>query len=158
MITKNDCLTMLVALEDSGINIDVPMKELVLAKEPPVSVLKFIAQNRGFWAVDFYEMLRRRSNQHKSPLYKNMLNYETADDIEVSVILSSLLTQINLYSQKLESDSFDAFFREIRVKEIIKALGNYYETGTSDVCRMVLKLIKSDVLVLEYLAGRRELV
>jgi hypothetical protein len=42
MITKNDCLTVLVSLEDRGLNINQPMKKLVTSKEIPLDVLKFI--------------------------------------------------------------------------------------------------------------------
>ena len=42
MITKNDCLTVLVALEDKGLDINQHMKKLVTSKEIPYEVLKFI--------------------------------------------------------------------------------------------------------------------
>ena len=38
MITKNDCLTILVSLEDKGVNINKPMKKLVTSKEIPLEV------------------------------------------------------------------------------------------------------------------------
>ena len=44
MITKNDCLTLLVSLEDKGVNIDSQMKKLLSAREIPIDVLKFIAK------------------------------------------------------------------------------------------------------------------
>ena len=47
MITKNDCLTILVSLEDRGINIDQQMKKLITSKEIPMDTLKFILDNRG---------------------------------------------------------------------------------------------------------------
>ena len=53
MITKNDCLTILVALEDKGININKPMKALVTSKEIPMEVLKFILDNRGSEVANF---------------------------------------------------------------------------------------------------------
>ena len=73
MITKNDCLTILVALEDKGININQPMKKLVTSKDIPLDVLKFILDNRGIEVANFYEMLRKKHNQKKSPLYHNIV-------------------------------------------------------------------------------------
>ena len=73
MITKNDCLTILVSLEDRGISIDQPMKKLITAREIPLDVLKFILDNRGIEVANFYEMLRKKHNQKKSPLYHNIV-------------------------------------------------------------------------------------
>ena len=73
MITKNDCLTILVSLEDRGVNIDAPMKRLVTSSSIPMEVLKFILDNRGMEVANFYEMLRKKHNQKKSPLYHNIV-------------------------------------------------------------------------------------
>ena len=96
MITKNDCLTLLVALEDKGINIDLQMKKLITAKEIPIDVLKFILDNRGVEVANFYEMLRKKHNQKKSPLYHNIVK-ELSDIEEVITTLACLLVQITLY-------------------------------------------------------------
>ena len=154
MITKNDCMSILVRLEDKGIAIDQYMAKLAMSKEVPIEVLKFIAANQGLEAVNFYEMLRKNHNKNKSPLYTNLLN-ECSDINEALIILSSLLTQIALYSKKL--DNKDAFLKEIRAEEISRVLNNYYKDINSADCLSLLKLIKTDLLVLEYINGRREL-
>ena len=71
MITKTDLMTILVSLEDNGVNIDNQMKKLLTAKEIPIETLKFILDNRGIEVANFYEMLRKKHNQKKSPLYLN---------------------------------------------------------------------------------------
>ena len=44
MITKNDCLSILVKLEDSGVkNIDTYMRKLLVSREIPLEVLKFMS-------------------------------------------------------------------------------------------------------------------
>ena len=63
MITKNDCMSILIKLEDHGVNIDHYMRKLVVAKEIPLEVLKFISQHRGIEVANFYEMLRKKHNQ-----------------------------------------------------------------------------------------------
>jgi hypothetical protein len=153
MITKDDCMSILLKLEDQGLNINSAMRKLVVAKDIPLDVLKFIAQNRGMEAINFYEMLRSRYNQKKTPLYKNIL--KNNDDKEVTTILACLLTQIVLYSKKLESK--DLFLREIRAEEISRVLHDYFKTDDLEQCKKMLGLIKSDLLVLEYLNGRRKL-
>jgi hypothetical protein len=156
MITKNDCLSILVKLEDSGISeASSYVKKMFLAKEPPVEVLKFIAQNRGFEISHFYEVLRKSHNKNKSPLYTNIVR-EISDPKEITTTLSSLLTQILLYGNKLAYPL--TFYKEARAEEISRVLNTYFKTGDLDSCIALLKLIKSDLLVMEYIAGRRDLI
>ena len=154
MITKNDCMSILIKLEDRGINIDNYMRKLVVAKEIPLEVLKFISQHRGIEVANFYEMLRKKHNQKKSPLYLNIVKeVSTLDDVITTLVC--LLTQITLYSNKL--DNKDSFLKEVRAEEITRVLNEYFKEGTYDTCIALLKIIKSDLLVLEYIAGRRDL-
>lgn len=154
MITKNDCLTVLVALEDKGININKPMRKLVTSKEIPMDVLKFILDNRGIEVANFYEMLRKKHNQKKSPLYHNIVK-EITDTDELITTLACLLVQITLYSNKLTANR-EIFQREVRAEEITRVLNNYYSTGEFNQCLTLLKLLKADLLVLEHISGRRE--
>lgn len=156
MITKNDCLTILVSLEDNGINIDQQMKKLLMAKEIPMDTLKFISKHRGIEVANFYEMLRKKHNQKKSQLYHNIVK-DNADPEEIITTLACLLVQITLYSRKLESNK-DIFKREVRAEEISRVLNNYYTTGALDSCLALIKLLKSDLLVLEHISGRRDLI
>lgn len=154
MITKNDCLTLLVSMEDNGINIDTTMKKLLTSKEVPIEVLKFILDNRGIEVANFYEMLRKKHNQKKSPLYHNIVK-DIMDPEEIITTLTCMLVQITLYSKKLQTNK-EIFQREVRAEEITRVLNNYYATGTLDQCLALMKLLKADLLVLEYISGRRE--
>ena len=156
MITKNDCLTILVSLEDRGINIDQQMKKLLTAKEIPIDTLKFILDNRGIEVANFYEMLRKKHNQKKSPLYHNIVR-DITDPEEAITTLACLLVQITLYSKKLPANK-EIFQREVRAEEISRVLNNYYATGMLDSCLALMKLLKADLLVLEHISGRRELI
>lgn len=156
MITKNDCLTILVSLEDRGVSIDKYMKKLLTAKEIPIDVLKFILENRGIEVANFYEMLRKKHNQKKSPLYHNIVR-DITDPEEVITTLACLLVQINLYSKKLQSNK-ELFQREVRAEEISRVLNNYYATGALDSCLALIKLLKADLVVLEHISGRREIM
>ena len=155
MITKNDCLSILTKLDESGVSgVNSYVRKLVVARDIPLEVLKFISDNRGLEVSKFYEMLRKSHNQKKSPLYTNILK-EIEDPQEVVTTLSCLLTQILLYGKKLENK--DQFFREVRAEELTRVLNNYFKTGLYEECLHLIKVIKSDLLVLEYIAGRREL-
>ena len=154
MLNKSDCMSILIKLEDQGVDIDAQMKKLILAKDIPIDVLKFIAEKQGLEAVNFYEMLRKSYNNKKSKLYKNILDDIKLED--VCVILSSLLLQIALYSSKL-TDTKNSFLQEIRANEISDALADFYKSDNVEKCLAVLNAIKTDLLVLEYLNGRREL-
>ena len=155
MITKNDCLSILTKLDESGVSgVNQYVRKLVVARDIPIEVLKFISDNRGLEVSKFYEMLRRSHNQKKSPLYTNILK-EVDDPQEVVTTLSCLLTQILLYGKKLENR--DQFFREVRAEELTRVLNNYFKTGLYEECLNLIKVIKSDLLVLEYIAGRRDL-
>lgn len=155
MINKSDLMTVLVTLEDRGINIDQQMKKLITAKEIPIDTLKFILDNRGIEVANFYEMLRKKHNQKKSPLYHNIVK-DITDPEEVITTLACLLVQITLYSSKLASNK-EIFQREVRAEEISRVLNNYYTTGMLDSCLALMKLLKADLLVLEHISGRRDL-
>jgi hypothetical protein len=156
MITKNDCLSILVRLEDAGVtNIDTYMRKLLVSREIPLEVLKFISDNRGLEISKFYEMIRKNHNKKKSPLYTNIVREQT-EVKDITLTLSCLLTQILLYGNKLAQP--ELFFKEARAAEITRVLNEYFQTGLSENCSNLLKIIKSDLLVLEYIAGRRELI
>lgn len=154
MITKNDCLSVLVALEDRGLNINQPMKKLVTSKEIPLDVLKFILDNRGIEVANFYEMLRKKHNDKKSPLYHNIVK-DITDPEDIITTLACLLVQVTLYSKKLQTNK-EIFQREVRAEEITRVLNDYYATGTMDQCLALIRLIKTDLVVLEHISGRRE--
>ena len=149
MITKNDCLTVLVSLEDKGVDIDIMMKKLLTSKDIPLDVLKFILEHRGIEVANFYEMLRKKHNQNKSPLYHNIVK-DIDDPDEIITTLACLLVQVTLYSRKLTVNK-DVFQREVRAEEISRVLNNYYGTGALDQCIALIKLLKTDLLVLEYI-------
>lgn len=148
-------MTVLVAIEDRGININQQMKKLLTAKEIPIDTLKFILDNRGIEVANFYEMLRKKHNQKKSPLYHNIVK-DIAEPEEVITTLACLLVQITLYSKKLQANK-EIFQREVRAEEISRVLNDYYSTGMLDSSIALIKLLKADLLVLEHISGRRDL-
>lgn len=154
MITKNDCLSILVKMEVQGVNVNPQMRKLLVSNDLPIDVLKFIAKNKGIDALNFYEMLRKKHNQKKSHLYRNIVReVDQVDDVIIT--LSSLLQQIVLFSNKLENP--DHFLKEVRAEEITRVLNLYFKDGITADCEALLKLIKADLLVFEYINERRDL-
>ena len=97
----------------------------------------------------------KNHNKKKSPLYTNIVR-EQSEIKDVILTLSCLLTQVFLYGNKLEQP--ELFFKEARAEEITQVLNEYFKTGVGENCYNLLKVVKSDLLVLEYIAGRRDLI
>ena len=155
MITKNDCLSILVELEDRGaVNINKYIRQLMSSKEIPLEVLKFIAANRGIEVANFYEILRKSYNDKRSKLYYNILT-ETDNINEILIILSSLLTQVFLHCKHIKNPA--RFLKEIRANEIAKVINNYCIDENPELCIKMLQAIRSDLTVMEYISGRRDL-
>lgn len=157
MITKDECLEYLIKLEDSGIQTNKQIKMLLLSKDPPLEVLQFISKNNGFEATNFYQMLRKKHNKNKSPLYTNLLK-DTLDQNDIIITLSSLLTQILLYGKKLLPENQFDFYKHVRAAELTQAINYYFEYEKIDFCLELKKLIRADILVLEYIDGQREVI
>ena len=155
MITKEDCLSILVRLGDSGINTDKEIARTAASKEIPFDVLKFIYVHQGTYLSDFCEMIRRKHNQNKSPLYINIMK-EITDKKDVITTITALLMQITLFGTKLTEEQREVFYKEARVNLILSVLSDYYNYDNYDKCIALLKIFKADILVAEAVSGRRE--
>jgi hypothetical protein len=155
MITKADVLTLLVDIENTkNLSVNNYIEKLLTSEGIPNEILKFIIDNKDLEIVNFYEMLRIKHNKNKSPLYLNIIRGEEAKQ-DIITTLSCLLLQIILYSNKLESKT--EFLRQARVEEITRVLNEYFNDQDLEGCIKLINLIKADLMVLEYLTGRRKL-
>ena len=149
MITKNDCLLLLADIEEDCSDKDI-LKEMVkkvsLSHNVTIDVLDFINKNKPLDVLKFYEQLRYNYNHKKSKLYKNIVK-DIEDTTEVLTTLSSLLTQILLYSKKC--DDKQLFLKHSRAKEIAIVLTKYFENSDITICLQLLRLIKADLKCLE---------
>ena len=123
MITRSDCYLLLSDLQDSGIDTTKAISDLSTSKDIPISVIKFINDNRQLDLSQFYENLRKNYNNKKSQLYINIVK-ETQDPDKLLVTLSALLTQILLYSNKVNDKQL--FLKHSRADEISKVLTKYF--------------------------------
>ena len=146
MITRSDCYLLLSDLQDSGIDTTKAISDLSTSKDIPISVIKFINDNRQLDLSQFYENLRKNYNNKKSQLYINIVK-ETQDPDKLLVTLSALLTQILLYSNKVSDKQL--FLKHSRADEISKVLTKYFIDYDLTTCVKLLRLIKADLKTLE---------
>lgn len=146
MITKNDCILLLTDISSRDIDTTVAMKKLLSSPDVNLEVIKFINDNRPLEVAQFYEQLRYNYNHKKSKLYINIVK-EIEDTNEVLTTLSSLLTQILLFSKKCNDR--EMFLKHSRAEEIAMVLTRYFKCFDLQLCIQVLRLIKLDLKALE---------
>ena len=146
MITKNDCYLLLAELNMKGLDTSEPIKELTSSNNLPLSVIKFINDNRQLDLTAFYEKIRKSYNNKKSVLYINIMK-EIEQPQDVLTTLSSLLNQVLIYSKNAENKQL--FLRHSRANEIAKVLLGYFKDYDLTNCVKLIKLIKADIKALE---------
>lgn len=149
MITKNDCLLLLAELQDKGIETKPYVTRVIKNNNIDLDVLKFINTNRQLELTKFYNFLRQRYNEKKSKLYKEIVQIDEKQPKDIVVTLSSLLTQILLYSNKV--DNKQLFLKHSRADEISKVLLKYFQNYDVQLCVTMLNLLKADLKACEYI-------
>ena len=149
MITKQECLSLLFDLKDSGIDCTDKIKHLLVLSEPDIETIKFINDNRELNVRKFYEKLRHSYNHKKSKLYINIVSEQEKEAKEILCTLGSLQLQILLFNKQINDVNF---LRNTRFNEISKVLLNYYNTKDIIPCIKLLELVKADLKTLEYIS------
>lgn len=149
MITKNDCILLLSELSDQGIDTSKELNKVIKNTSIDLEVLKFINGYKPLEVLDFYDRLRKNYNAKKSKLYKEIVQIDEKEPKDIVVTLSSLLTQILLYSNTLKERTL--FLKHSRAEEISRVLTNYFKTYDLTICISLLKLVKADLKALESL-------
>lgn len=152
MITKTDCILLLTDLQNKGIDVKDYLEEAINNPTISLDVLKFINDNRQMDLTLFYRHIRKSYNQKHSSLYKNIVIEELKDPNESLTTLSALLTQILLFSKKV--DNKQMFLRHARCNEITQVLNNYFKTYDLTTCIKLLRIIKADLKALEMITRK----
>lgn len=147
MISKTDCILLLTDLENKGIEVKEQIEKTLTSPNISLEVLKFINDNRQMDLTAFYKHIRKSYNQKHSSLYKNIVIEELKDPNESLTTLSALLTQILLFSKKVENKQM--FLRHARCNEISSVLNNYFKTYDLTNCLKLLKIVKADLKAIE---------
>lgn len=152
MITNTDCILLLTEIATpEAIKL---INEVVKDTKPSIDALKYIQQNRSIEVINFYEYLRKAYNQKHSTIYINIVK-EIEEPQEVLTTLSALLTQILLFGRKIDNKVL--FYKHARAEEIGKVLTHYFKTYDITKAIELLKLIKADLVALEYVNNRRDI-
>lgn len=143
MITKNDCILILSEMNETD-----KIKELLTQSMPSLELLQYINDKREFELTQFYHKIRKSYNNKKSKLYINIVK-EIEDPTEVLTTLSALLTQILIFSKDVPNKA--TFMRQARCLEISTVIREYFNTYDITQCLKLLKIIKADIKICDYL-------
>lgn len=147
-ISMTDCLTLLVDIHGTGVDTDDMVREVVKNSVPTVTVLKFINDHRQLDLTRFYEKIRKNCNNHKSPLYRNIMRGPDVNDITSTLTtLNSYALQVVLFSKEVTDKQL--FFKFARLSEVYKCLYQYSQTFDLTNCITLLNLITADIKALE---------
>ena len=149
MVTRNDCLLLLAELSEKGFDTKPYIEKTLRSSNVDIDVLKFINKNRPLELKLFYDFLRKRYNDKKSKLYKEIVQIDIKNPKDMIITLSSLLTQILLYSNKVENKQI--FLKHSRANEITKVLLLYFENYDLQLSVKLLNLLKADLKACEEL-------
>lgn len=147
MLKKNDLILLLTQLQDRGINVSAQLKKVIISKEIPLDVVKFINDNRQLDVTRFYEQLRKSYNAKRSSLYINLVKEELSDPTDALTTLASFNLQVLLFAKHLENPTL--FLGQSRAEEVTRVLNNYYKTYDLKPVIELRALIKSDLKAFE---------
>lgn len=147
MLTRNDCLLLLSDLQEQGIETKPMLNKVLQSKSVDTTVLEFIHKNKTLDIINFYIKLRKSYNSKKSKLYKEIVQIDEKQPKDIIITLSSLLTQIFLFSNQVEDKQL--FLKHSRADEISKVLVNYCKNYDTTLCLQLLSLIRADLKALE---------
>jgi len=154
MVTKQDVLLLLTELEDQGIDCKEQINNLYSSNSNILGILKFINEKKPLDLVNFYEKLRKSYNYKSSKLYKNIVQCDEKAEVDPNTTLTTLSALLNQILQfKVEDKT--TFLKNSRADEIVEVLGLYLKTYNIQPAYKLLTLFKSDLIVTEYINGKR---
>lgn len=141
MITKQEAYQKLFVIKNRGVDVIPTLKELTMLDEPNRKVIEFIMKYDKIDQEEFYQNLRGKNNSKQSRLYSQLLK-ESTSDYELSKSISSLITQVLIFSESMsDSDKFK-FYSHMRLSECIDALNDYVVSMNP----IKLREMKSDIV------------
>lgn len=146
MLTKSD---LILILSNMPSNPEINTYIAKTAKNDTIQydVLRYINTNRQLDVANFYDMLRKKHNNKKSKLYKNLVKEEFDNPNEVLITLAALNLQILLFAKNLGDNQM--FLKHSRGDEISEVLNKYYKSYDLIPCLKLLRLIRADIKAFE---------
>jgi len=157
MLQSNDLILILTNMASQGIEGASEQIRLCIGKplSQSIDVLKFINEHRQLDVTKFYERIRKNHNEKKSNLYKNIVKEELSSE-DIITTLHAFALQVALFSKHVEESNKTLFFKHVRAEEVARVLDGYYKDFDLTSALKLLRLIKADLLVFEYINGRRD--
>lgn len=124
MITKQEAYQKLFMIKNRGVDVISVLKELTMLDEPSKNILEFIMTYDKIDQAEFYQSLRGKNNSKHSRLYSQLLK-EDIDDYNLSKSISSLVTQVIIFSESMSDQDKFKFYSNMKIKECIEALNDY---------------------------------
>lgn len=148
MLNRQDCYKILFDMKEKGIDVTEQISQLSKNVKVPLQVIKFINENRELNVTTFYESLRKKHNEKTSKLYLKIMK-EDLDANECLKTLSSYVTQVLIASEKIQLSERKSFLESSHILQVISALHKYFASQELLECLDILKIIKSDIKILE---------
>lgn len=148
MLTRQDCYKILFEMSNKGLNVQKQISTLSTSTKVPIELIRFINQNRELNVTTFYESLRKKHNAKSSKLYLKLMK-EEIEATECLKTLSSYITQVLIMSESIDTGERKSFYNSVRIKEALSALNKYFLEQDITECIDILKMIKSDIKILE---------
>jgi hypothetical protein len=118
MITRQSCYLALYKLKNAGINIDSQIELMTKSPGVPREVILFLRENSP--QFQYYRYLQK----HQKALVKNILNYDTFDNIGKVKVCSSLITRAMI---AIEYKDFDqSLMYELDLEGLSEALSKAF--------------------------------
>lgn len=157
MLQSNDLVLILTNMSAQGVEgADRQIRNCI---GKPISqcldTLAFINEHRQLDVTRFYERVRENHNEKRSSLYKNIVR----DDLDSDGIITTLhafALQVALFARHVSDSDRNLFYKHARAEEVARVLEGYYRDFDLTSALKLLRLIKADLLVFEYISGRRD--
>lgn len=147
MITKQEAYQKLFTIKNRGVDVIPVLKELTMLDEPNRKILEFIMTYETIDQEEFYQTLRGKNNSKRSRLYSQLLKEEVSD-YELSKSVSSLITQVLIFSESMSDQDKFKFYSHMRLKDCMDAVSDYAMSMNPIKLREIKASIVKDIKLL----------
>lgn len=149
-VTRIDAYKILFEKKDSGEDVSKYLDAMTKSSssQVPLEVLEFLGyiKKEPTAFEEFAELLRSKSNNKKSKLYKELLNDKATIDDQVKS-LSSYITNVLIACEKLEDeDTRVDLWNSSSISQVANALSMYFSTADSKIIEDMINNIRQKLI------------
>jgi hypothetical protein len=149
VISKIDCYKLLNEIQNSGIDIKDTLTELTNNVNVTKNIINFINKHRPQNIYLFYKELQHKNSKRKNKLYQNLLK-DNNTETERLLSLTSYISQVFLFTEKMETVEKLKFYQQSNLTQCISALYNYVEKKDYSEILNIYDLISTDIKIFVY--------